>query len=583
MYQPASAVPALAAGELPLEKTTLYPEDDGFFGRRAKARRAKLLAGVEEALRRALAPGETIRYAARGVRYHLVEHLFGGAAVAQYHNMTALVLTDRRLLLLQLGRRGKIGDIKNEVPLDGIEGAKGAGILGWRVLLADGSKLAFGSVRSADRKRLQALLPARSGPRVSGPVVVHLCPSCLRPVSGKVGTTLTCPQQDCRIPFRDPRKAARLSAFLPGLGDLYLRHHLFGSLELLGSMAMLGVGLAFALQAAVDPDPGRVVSAVVVLALFVGLPRLIDHRLTLHMGRKGLVPLALAPAPGAQARNLPSYPRWSPLLFAAGVALAGAIVVALAQDLRHDAAVRDASQLAGQGRFDEARARFEALAQAGGVDEARRVRFALALLQAGDVEDADAVRQQFEGVKIESSLAERWNAAFAAEEAALADYNEGLKAILQDPAATWERVDRALVHFRQVKRPHLPRSRGEVHAHVAAVVLAEPLEEGGASGARRWVAGLGDAPPAEAAVIRAADASLRGDRTAARAALAGLPELDEAALPAAFRLLALEARARDAESDADRAAVRRAAEALLRADLDEDDAARVEAALERAR
>ena len=136
MHQPASAVPSLAEGELPLEKATLYPEDDSFFGRRAKARRAKLLAGVEEALRRALAPGETIRYAARGVRYHLVEHLFGGAAVAQYHNMTALVLTDRRLLLLQLGRRGKIGDIKNEVPLDAIEGAKSAAIFGWRVLLA---------------------------------------------------------------------------------------------------------------------------------------------------------------------------------------------------------------------------------------------------------------------------------------------------------------------------------------------------------------------------------------------------------------------------------------------------------------
>jgi hypothetical protein len=580
MNQPASVDPSLAAGELPLEKTTLYPEDDGFFGRRAKARRAKLLAGVEGALRRALAPGETIRYAARGVRYYLVEHLFGGAAVAQYHNMTALVLTDRRLLLLQLGRRGKIGDIKNEVPLDAIEGAKGAGILGWRILLADGSKLAFASVRSADRKRLQALLPSRSGPRVPGPVVVHLCPSCLRPVSGKVGTTLTCPQQDCRIPFRDPRKAARLSAFLPGLGDLYLRHHLFGSLELLGSMAMLGVGLAFALQAAVDPDLEKVVSAAVVLALFVGLPRLIDHRLTLHMGRKGLVPLALAPAPGAQARNLPSYPRWSPLLFAAGVALAGAIVAALAEDLRHDAAVHDASQLAGQGRFDEARARFEALAQAGGVDEAQRVRFALALLLAGDVEGADAVREQFEGAKIESSLADRWNAALATEQAAIADYDEGLKAIVQDPAASWERVDRALVYFRQVKRPHLPRSRGEVHAHVASVVLAEPLGEGGASGARRWVAGLGDAPAAEAAVIHAADASLRGGRSAARAALAGL---DEAALPAAFRLLALEARARDAESDADRAAVRKAAEALPRADLDEDDAARVEAALEGAR
>ena len=102
-------------------------------------------------------------------------------------------------------------------------------------------------------------------------------------------------------------------------------------------MLMLGLGAAFALEAVADPRPASLATAAVLALLFIGLPRFIDHRLTLHMGRKGLVPLALSPAPGAQPRNLPSFPRWSPLLFVAGVAAAGAIVVFASLDLRHDA------------------------------------------------------------------------------------------------------------------------------------------------------------------------------------------------------------------------------------------------------
>ena len=65
---------------LPHDAATLYPEDDGFFGKRAKKGRAKLLAGIDDLLRRALAPGETIRYAARAVRYGVLEFIFSGNA-----------------------------------------------------------------------------------------------------------------------------------------------------------------------------------------------------------------------------------------------------------------------------------------------------------------------------------------------------------------------------------------------------------------------------------------------------------------------------------------------------------------------
>ena len=276
-------IQAPGAASLPVNLSTLYPEGDGLFDRRTKARRAKLLGGIEVALRKALAPGETIRYVARGCRYFLGEYWFGGGA-AYHHNMTALVLTDRRLLLVQIDGRGRPGDMKNQVQLAAIRGAGRSFLSGWGIRLADGTRLSFVALRAADRKRLQALLPTCEGPKAAEPSLEHLCPACLRHVPGKVGATATCPEPTCRIPFRDPEKAARLSTWVPGLGDLYLRHHLFGALEFLGSMLMLGVGLALLAEAIANPEPSSVVAAAFVLLLLVVVPRVIDRRVTRHMG-----------------------------------------------------------------------------------------------------------------------------------------------------------------------------------------------------------------------------------------------------------------------------------------------------------
>lgn len=558
----------------PVDAASLYPEPDGFLGRRAKAARAKLLAGLEGVLAKALAPGETVRYVARGCRFFLAEYWFGGAA-AYYHNATALVLTDRRLLLVQIDRRGRPGDLKNQVSLTAVRGAGRTLLSGWIIRLADGSKLSFTALRGADRKRLEALLPGGDGPKSAQRSLEHLCPACLRVVPGPVGAAASCPEPTCRIPFRDPEKAARLSTWVPGLGDLYLRHHLFGTLEFLGSMVMLGVGLALALDAVANPEPSSGIAAAAMLLLLVVVPRVIDRSITRHMARKGLVPLALAPAPGAQARNLPSFPRWSPLLFAAGLALTGGMLALVAQDVGHDSAVREASRLADQGRFDDALARWEALKAAGGADETRRLRFALALLEAGDLTGADEVRGELEGTPVDRQLVQRFDAAIEREEAALTDYAEGLQALVQgDDAAAWPRLDRALEYLRDVKRPHLPATRAEVHAHLATELLAEPLAAGDLSAAPRWLDGAAGAPAAELAVVKAAYHSARDEAGAALAALAGA---DVKALPLDFQLLALEARARLATTDSARAEVRAAAQALPRDGLSDHAAARVEA------
>ncbi len=312
--QRAAPASATVAG-LPVDGATLFPEKDGFFARRARKRRTLVLERLRELLSKALGAGEVIRFATTCYRYSAAEYYFAGVA-CYHHNQYALVVTDQRALLLQIhGKR--TGHIKNHLALAAVRRVK-TGLFGrWKLQLGDGTTLTLIRIPGADRKPLRAVLQGVSGPPVAAPALEALCPDCLVPVPGKVGATLTCPSVTCRIPFRSPAHAARLSGLVPGLGDLYLGHHLFGSIEFLGSMAMLGAGVGVLLT---EPVVGAV------LAVFwLVLPRAIDIPLTLHMGRKGLVPLAHRPAPGAQPRNLPAFPAWAILLFASGIALCGLI------------------------------------------------------------------------------------------------------------------------------------------------------------------------------------------------------------------------------------------------------------------
>jgi hypothetical protein len=226
-------------------------------------------------------------------------------------------------------------------------------------------------VPRADRNALVALLPGSpTAPRASEGSIEHLCPACLRVVPGPVGSAERCPDPACRIPCRSPKWAAWLSALVPGVGDIYLRHFLFGSLEFVGSIAVLCFAL-FAIVAAVAARDSEILLVAAVLGvLFILLPRLFDFFLTLHMGRKGIVPLSLTPAPpgvedGApigpsRGASLPAFPTWSWLLFAAGALAVGAT----ASPSLAEARVLEACRLAETGKLAEARKLYEASAAA---------------------------------------------------------------------------------------------------------------------------------------------------------------------------------------------------------------------------
>jgi hypothetical protein len=520
---PAGSTSAAPPPPFPVDEATLFPEGDGFFEKRAKAARKKLLDALAPVLVRGLAPGERVRFLAVGVRYAFWEAYFARVA-AEQHNRTALVVTDRRLLLLQVTTRNKPADLKSQIRLGRIRKAGTRFTrIGWKLELADGTTLSFIRIPKKDRARLEKLLLEPTAPAAAAPgwssapvppplaaaswdgtagtaALEHLCPACLTLVPGPVGAVRTCPAEACRIPFRDPRRAALLSAAIPGLGSLYLRHTFFGAMEFLVSMVLLGVGVGWAAAALLSGDPGELAAAAVMASVALVVPRLVDWRLTVFMGKKGIVPLAERPAPGAQARNLPAFPRWSPLLFLAGLALAatfGGVVMKAAQE---SASVKQVERLARDGRFELAQERFRDLEAKGAVDANARVQIALAFLEAGDLVTSDDIQEGWrQDQKVEKELARRWNAALAREQDALTRFRKGMAAFAKgDEGAAFAELDPAFAYFRTVQRPHFPRSRDELFAHVAGDALAEPAEPQDVVNSRAW-AGAPTAPPPRSA------------------------------------------------------------------------------------
>jgi hypothetical protein len=231
--------------------------------------------------------------------------------------------------------------------------------------------------------------------------------------------------------------------------------------------------------------------------------------------------------------------------------------------------------LAEAGRHDEAMVSFQGLEASQQLDDGRRVRFALALQESGDLEGARAVSSGFGSGKVDRALADRWNKAMERQRASLEALDEGFRALAGgDDERAWPRIDQAIAALGKAKRPHFPASREEACLHVASALLAPPVHAEELARAEALLAASRGGPAPEVAAVRSAIAGLRGDLPAARA---GAAALDARAFPIEFRLLVLETRHRSAADAAERAAVAREAGEIDRDGLRDDQAARIDA------
>jgi hypothetical protein len=266
----------------------IFQSEEIFFSTRPRTTRARAKAAraLIPVLKQALEPGEKVRFlSASGYTYHVWEHMFGAGAWAIYVNGATLVTTDHRLLLFNVKHRSRSPkDIKNAISLSDIKSVRRfAGNLTLR--LRDNTKVRVAALPFADARELRSRLqreienPMRSlTPLVSGMgLLQHLCPACCKPVANVNALQCT----SCRSEFRSGRTAALRSLLLPGLGDIYLKHTVLGTLELIGSVMLW---LVF-LNVLFFGDGGAIISVFLLLAIANGT----DYFVTQAMARKGIV------------------------------------------------------------------------------------------------------------------------------------------------------------------------------------------------------------------------------------------------------------------------------------------------------
>jgi len=412
--------------DIPVDAATIGPPRVGWMLRRARSMRLKTIQNLRPMLAQLLRPEERIRFLTTALLYNPVEFYFQGA-MAAYGNSYLLVLTNQRLLMLQvMGARRRAGDLKNAVPLSAIRKIEGR--LRLQLRLCDGKKLSFSAIAGADRKHLQSLLRESLSEAVTSDAggIQHLCPACLEVVPGRAGDTERCPQDNCRIPLRSARQAALLSALVPGVGDLYLRHFVAGAFEFLGSMMVLAIAAVVALMAFYDGTRESWLAAALFGAIGLLLPRIIDYPLTLHMARKGNVPRSYeSPAlpgggvlrGGMPVQALPMFPGWSVAMFALSALAFVGVLVAVQSVAVAQGQVEQAVEAAEQQRWSNAETYWQAALDSGAPDADDYARMALAYLKAGRFDEASGFLAAIGDAPVDAALVEQIEAQFDAEPA----------------------------------------------------------------------------------------------------------------------------------------------------------------------
>jgi len=256
--------------------------------RRLSKKRFKLLKRIDPQIREMLAEDERVRAITWGTAVSFWESYWLGW-MSYYLNQRALIVTDRRVLLIQIDSRRRPRELRDQLRYQAIDEIKRTLLGNTKIKMRSGKTRVFSRVPGRDRAALQQVLRdlrGRIGPDHAIQDIEHLCPFCFNVVAGHPSTCVACGGS-----FKSPRRATLLSLAFPGLGDLYLGHRKFGVFELLVAV--------FVWVSVLIPDPqyqrtalGLLVGAVVLIVLMHGG----DAVGTRFIARKGIYPGHVADA-----------------------------------------------------------------------------------------------------------------------------------------------------------------------------------------------------------------------------------------------------------------------------------------------
>lgn len=260
---------------------------DGIRARWLSRRKLKFLKAIDAAVRALLEEGEIAHCVTWGVRSSFVEQYFLGWAL-YFLNRTALVLTTRRILLIQVGVRNRPLALRSQIRYEGIASVS-RGLLGHlKLKFRGGGHVTFYGVPRADRKYVRDLVRKLAQRAESANLaatdgrLVHLCPHCYAEVKGYPDRCA-----NCGGGFKSANRAGWLSLIFPGFGDFYIGHRKLALLEMFGT-ALLWLALLLP-----NPEvPMTALELAITAVLMIVFVHGIDAIVTRTLARKGIYPAA---------------------------------------------------------------------------------------------------------------------------------------------------------------------------------------------------------------------------------------------------------------------------------------------------
>ncbi len=288
---PAEVEEMLESLKLPLSPDINWQLDSMFrkltgWGAKSNVKRiANLARYAEPALKNCLAPGETVLYVSKGVRFSFAETYFMGALWANMINQTVFVLTNARLLMLHSNTKGVPKQTAWMIYYSEINTFKGSWTGMMDVKLHDGKKIRFSGFPKQDRKHMvevfeSALARYREAgftPETSQSCE-NLCGHCFQVVPKDQYQCDGCSEE-----FWTPKELALRSLVFPSWGDFLMRHTVLAVFELMG----YALGWVFVIAAFMSEEVGV---ALFSLLIFVVFAHAIDAAVTHAVAKKGLNP-----------------------------------------------------------------------------------------------------------------------------------------------------------------------------------------------------------------------------------------------------------------------------------------------------
>jgi hypothetical protein len=258
----------------------LSPNKKGGYKSRQNKLKVKVLKAVADILEKLLRDGEKVMRIGKGTAYYPVELLLGNGWLTMYYNYYAIVCTNQRILLVNIDHRIRrpthyLFQIRYEEIKKIKRGLLSRSLVVYRI---KGKRRIFVYVKGYIVKEIRQFIMDKKGSiqATEHPQepLENLCPSCSVPL--EKGLT-SCPQ--CRVHFKEPKKAFLRSLLLPGLGDMYLGHISLGLLELLFAVFVWAVVISLVLSG----EEGALFTALFLVVFY----NVVDGLLAYHMGKKG--------------------------------------------------------------------------------------------------------------------------------------------------------------------------------------------------------------------------------------------------------------------------------------------------------